>query len=104
LASIQRLINLKPEALYYSHFGKAGEAVQRLHAYEHQLMLWARIAKEGVQNGEGVETIGTRIAEIDDMVRRVRKYIESHPVLGETVLRESVQGFVDYVTKFEVSI
>ena len=48
LASLDKLISLKPTVLYYSHFGKASNGVQRLKDYKVQLQLWAKIAEEGV--------------------------------------------------------
>jgi glyoxylase-like metal-dependent hydrolase (beta-lactamase superfamily II) len=102
LASLDKLISLKPRFLYYSHFGKASGAVDKLHAYAGQLKLWAKIAKQGVQAGESLEAIAERIAENDPAIREAREYIQAHAVLGETVLNESVQGVIGYVEKFDV--
>lgn len=100
LASLDKLKALKPSVLYYSHFGKAGNAVEKLQAYERQLKLWAKIAKQGVENREGLEAIGNRIMESDAAVRKAKEYIKAHSVLGETVLKESVLGVMDFVDKF----
>jgi glyoxylase-like metal-dependent hydrolase (beta-lactamase superfamily II) len=100
LNSLDRLKALKPVVLYYSHFGKAGNAVKRLQAYERQLRLWAKIAKQGVENKEGLEAISNRIVESDVAVRKAKEYIKAHSVLGETVLSESVLGFMDFVDRF----
>lgn len=101
LASLDKLINLKPNVLYYSHFGKAENAIEKLQAYANQLKLWARIAKQGLENGEGLAAISKRILEIDEAIRKAKDYIETHTVLSETVLGESVQGVVDFVAKFK---
>jgi glyoxylase-like metal-dependent hydrolase (beta-lactamase superfamily II) len=102
LASLDKLVSLKPTALYYSHFGKASDAVERLRAYARQLRLWAKIAREGIENKESVEAIGKKILERDVAVQKAAAYIKVHPVLGETVLNESVQGVVSFVEKFGV--
>lgn len=102
LASLDKLISLKPKALYYSHFGKASSAVDNLRTYVRQLKLWAEIAKQGVKAKEDLKTISNRIAENDLAVQKTRDYIRAHAVLGETVLNESVQGFIDFVEKFYV--
>jgi hypothetical protein len=34
------------------------------------------------------------------MVRKAAEYVKVHPVLGETVLSQSVQGVVGFVEKF----
>jgi glyoxylase-like metal-dependent hydrolase (beta-lactamase superfamily II) len=100
LASLDKLVNLKPKALYYSHFGKSDKAVEKLLTYSQQLKLWARIAKQGVRDKESLETISKRIIEGDGAVQKAKDYIKAHPVLSETVLNESVQGFIGFVEKF----
>jgi glyoxylase-like metal-dependent hydrolase (beta-lactamase superfamily II) len=102
LASLNKLINLKPKRLYYSHFGKADGAVEKLEAYSKQLKLWALIAKRGMENGEGLETISDRIFREDYGVQKAASYIRSHPFLSKTVAYKSVRGIVDYVKKFGV--
>jgi len=99
LASLDKLISLKPRSLYYSHFGKAANGVEKLNAYVRQLKLWAEIAKQGLNRGDGLAAISDRIIEKDDSLRRALNYVKIHPVLGETVLSNSVQGVVDFVEK-----
>lgn len=100
LASLDKLISLKPKVLYYSHFGKAYNAVEKLQTYAQQLKLWAKITKQGTENKDSLEAISERIIESDVAIRKAKEYIKAHPVLGETVLNESVQGFIDFVEKF----
>ena len=99
LASLDKLISLKPKVLYYSHFGKAYNAVEKLQTYAQQLKLWAKITKQGIENKDNLEAISERIIESDVAVRKAKEYIKAHPVLSETVLNESVQGFIDFVEK-----
>lgn len=99
LASLDKLISLKPKSLYYSHFGKASDGVKKLNAYVRQLKLWASIAKQGIDKGDELATITERIIENDESLRRALEYVKIHPVLGETVLNNSVQGVVDFVQK-----
>ena len=100
LASLDKLIELKPKVLYYSHFGKAYNAIEKLQTYVRQVKLWAKIAREGIENGEGIEAIRQRIIEKDEAVRKALQYIQNHLVLSETTLNESVQGFIGFVEKF----
>jgi glyoxylase-like metal-dependent hydrolase (beta-lactamase superfamily II) len=102
LASLDKLIRLKPRVLYYSHFGKAHNAVEKLQTYAQQLVLWAKIAKEGVENKESLKVISKRIMESDRAIQETKEYIRAHPVLSETVLNESVQGFMGFVEKFKI--
>jgi glyoxylase-like metal-dependent hydrolase (beta-lactamase superfamily II) len=100
LASLDKLISLKPKALYYSHFGKASNAVEKLQTYAQQLKLWAKIAKEGIEKKESLKAISKRIIENDVAVQKAKEYIKVHPFLSETVFNESVRGFMDFVEKF----
>ena len=99
LASLDRLISLKPKVLYYSHFGKAYNAVEKLQTYAQQLKLWAKITKQGTENKDNLEAISERIIESDAAIQKAKEYIKAHQVLSETVLNESVQGFIDFVEK-----
>ncbi|MEM3731548.1 MAG: MBL fold metallo-hydrolase [Candidatus Bathyarchaeia archaeon] len=103
LSSLDKLINLKPKALYYGHFGKASNAIERLQAYAKQLKLWADLAKQGIKNKESVDAIRNRIIAGDESLKEALKFIEEHPILRETTLRESVYGIIDYVSKQGVS-
>jgi glyoxylase-like metal-dependent hydrolase (beta-lactamase superfamily II) len=99
LSSLDKLINLRPSDLYYSHFGEASNAVQRLKAYASQLRLWARIALRGIHAKEDLKTVSGRILEEDVSIRRAAGFLRGHPVLNETVLVNSVQGIMDFVQK-----
>jgi len=101
LTSLDKLAGLKPQVLYYSHFGKAYNAMEKLQTYAQQLKLWAKIAKEGIEKKESLEAVSKRIIESDRTIQKAREYIKAHPVLSETVLNESVRGFMDFVKKFE---
>jgi glyoxylase-like metal-dependent hydrolase (beta-lactamase superfamily II) len=103
LASLDKLISLKPKFLYYTHFGKANNAVEKLRAYAQQLRLWAKSTKEGLAGKEDLEAIRRRIIASDKAVQKSLGHIEGHPALDETVLNESVQGFIDFVGKSDIS-
>ena len=100
LASIDKMIRLKPKSLYYTHFGKGTDAVERLRMYKEQLKLWARIAKEGIERGEDLKMISRRIFENDKAVQKAADFIKDNPVLSVTVLNESVEGVMRFVEKF----
>jgi glyoxylase-like metal-dependent hydrolase (beta-lactamase superfamily II) len=99
LASLDKLVSLKPMALYYSHFGKVSNAVKRLQDYALQLKLWARIAKEGVKNKQNLEEIRERILSEDKVMRKIAGHLRSHPIYAKTMLGNSVQGFIDFAER-----
>jgi len=102
LTSLDKLVSLEPKALYYSHFGKASDAVKRLKDYALQIKLWANIAEEGVRNKQSSEAIRERILVEDNTMRRIAPFLELHPIFRKTVIENSVQGFIDFAENSRV--
>ena len=102
LASLEKLTRLKPKALYYSHFGKAVDAGQRLQNYALQIKLWANIAKEGIKNKQSPEAIRERILTEDSALRKIASFLKSHPIFMKTVIENSVQGFIYFAASHQV--
>lgn len=100
LTSLEKLVSLSPSALCYSHFGMADDAVERLRAYAQQLKLWASVAEQGVRNHQTFEVIRDKIVETDSSISRVLELMTAHPILGITVLNNSVWGAIKYAEKF----
>jgi glyoxylase-like metal-dependent hydrolase (beta-lactamase superfamily II) len=96
LASLDKLISLKPTVLYYSHFGKATDATKRLRDYKAQLQLWADIAEDGVGKNQSLEEIRDRIIAGDKVMNRIADFVRSHPIYSKTMLENCVLGFIDY--------
>jgi glyoxylase-like metal-dependent hydrolase (beta-lactamase superfamily II) len=96
LSSLDKLISLEPTALYFSHFGKANNAVERLKDYKLQLQLWADIAKEGVGKNWSLEQIRDKIVAEDAAMRLVTDFVKSHRIYSKTVLENCVRGFIEY--------
>lgn len=69
-----------------------------------QLKLWAEIAKQGLDKGEGTESISKQIFERDAAVREALEYVKAHPILGDTVLTHSVRGVVDFIQKYGLAL
>ena len=96
LEALDKLIGLNPKALYYSHFGEAVDPVGKLRAYSEQLQLWGKIAQRGVREKQSLEEMRQTIIENDPHVRKAAKFIKAHPVLNETVLNNSIEGFMQF--------
>lgn len=96
LASLDKLISLKPTVIYFSHFGKATDALQRLKDYKLQLQLWADIAKDGVKKNQSLEEIRDRIIQEDKVMNQIVEYVKSHQIYSKTMLENCVRGFVEY--------
>lgn len=99
LASLDKLIKLNPSVLYFSHFGKAENAVKRLEDYKVQLQLWADIAEDGVKNNQSFEEITQRIISEDKVMSQLIDFIRNHRIYSVTVLHNCIQGFIDYAKR-----
>ena len=97
LASLDKLIALNPTVLYFSHFGRADQAVNRLKAYKAQLQLWADVAEAGVKVNKTLEQIRDDIIAADPVMGQIEDYVKDHPIYKKTVLENCVRGFVEYV-------
>ena len=96
LSSLNKLIRLNPQTLYFSHFGNASDAVKRLQDYALQIQLWADIAREGVKNKQSLGEIREQIFLEDKMTQKIAGYLRSHPIYVKTVLENSVRGFIEF--------
>jgi len=96
LASLDKLISLKPTVLYFSHFGKADNAIERLKNYKLQLQLWANIAKDGVGKKQSLEEIRDRIIAEDHVIGQVLDFVKSHRIYSKTIMENCVRGFIEY--------
>lgn len=99
LVSLKKLITLNPKVLYYSHFGKASDAVKRLHDYQLQIKTWLSIVEEGVHRGDSPDVIRERIFIEDETIRKVVPTLKENPVHRKTLIENSVQGFIEFATK-----
>jgi len=100
LTSLDKLIKMAPKTLYYTHFGQASDAVQRMIAHVAQLKLWAKIVLEGMKGGEDVETIHERILEKDPSMKSTADFLKDHLLLKRGVVMQNIQGFIEYFRKF----
>ena len=96
LASLEKLTQLQPKRLYYTHYGPVNNAVERIKRYEAQLHLWASIVSEAVKRGDTIESIHEQILQKDPQMKTAIDFINKHLVLREGVVMQNVQGYVEY--------
>lgn len=99
LASLEKLIQLQPKRLYYTHYGPVDNAVERIRRYEEQLNLWASITSEAVKRGDTLESIHQQILEKDPQMKTAINFINRQLLLRKGVLMQNVQGYVEYFKK-----
>jgi glyoxylase-like metal-dependent hydrolase (beta-lactamase superfamily II) len=96
LSSLQKLIQMKPRWLYYSHFGPADDAVKRLENYAARLKLWAEIILKGMRSGETLDVISERISKKEPLAPDVANYIKNHLILSKGIMIPNFYGFMEY--------
>jgi len=99
LESIEKLAKLNPRMLCYTHFGPAGNAVEKLRTYANQLKLWASVVRECLKNNEGLEVMKEKLIERDSSLRVAAEYLRDHPIMGDMFVRD-IQGFIAYYQKY----
>lgn len=96
LSSLQKLIQMKPRWLYYSHFGSADDAVKRLENYAARLKLWGETILEGMRSGESLDVISERISKKEPLAPDVANYIKNHLILSRGIMIPNFYGFMEY--------
>jgi glyoxylase-like metal-dependent hydrolase (beta-lactamase superfamily II) len=99
LASLEKLAQLQPKRLYYTHYGPVENGVGRIKRYEDQLHLWASITSEAVKRGDTLESVHEQILQNDPQMKAAIDYINQHLVLRKGVVMQNVQGYVEYFKK-----
>lgn len=65
LASIDKLISLKPQKVCYGHFGCYEDAPERLKSVRQKLLAWHEIVRSAVEAGKNQEDIFSELREKD---------------------------------------
>ncbi len=104
LSTIDKLIKLNPNSIYYPHFGKSPEAVKRLNTYAIQIKNWLEIAKDSIQKGENLHTVQERMFKEDNTIPKelreaVMIAINSNPIHKRTLFHNSIEGFLNFARK-----
>lgn len=95
LTSLERLIQLAPKWLCYTHFGRTNDAVNRLREHVSQLKLWAETISKMLKENEPLETIYAKILERDPAMKKALEFIQKNFVLRKSVVLQSIRGFVE---------
>ena len=90
--SLDRLIELRPEIVCYSHFGYAYDAVKKLKLYREQIRLWDEVVTKAVSEGRNIAEIYEQLKEEDPMLRLTLEAERS----DSSVFYSSIVGFVEY--------
>ncbi len=97
LSSLDKLVRFKPEVMYFSHFGKAPDAVKLMQDYQTQIRLWLSITQNSLRRGETTEAICERILREDLTIHKAIPAVATDPVSRKTLIENSVEGFIEFV-------
>ncbi|UCB61144.1 MAG: MBL fold metallo-hydrolase [Candidatus Bathyarchaeota archaeon] len=99
LSSLEKLIQFKPKSLFYSHFGRTSDAVQKLEMYGRKLKLWEKIVSLKTKETSDLKEIRKAIEEHDLDLQKAQDYIKTHFIFNQSTVSESIHGFVEYLKK-----
>jgi glyoxylase-like metal-dependent hydrolase (beta-lactamase superfamily II) len=99
MASIQKIMDMAPSKLYYTHFGPVENATNHLRDYIMQLRLWEETVSEALKTGDDPQTMYHKILENDPQMKTAADFIRNHLVLSKGVVMQNIQGFVEYIKK-----
>jgi len=99
LASIDKLVQLKPKTIYYGHFGPGEDAQHKLLRYKEQLKLWHEVIGEALDNGAQPETMVSELIERDANLESMKNLPQDHYQRERYFMMNGIYGFVGYIEK-----
>lgn len=93
LETIDRLKKLKPQTIFFSHFGVSHQASRCLESAEQAIKIWGNAVLEGLQAGEGPEQIKARLKAT------VEKLQPGRSRLFTQFIDWAVSGYTGYFTQ-----
>jgi glyoxylase-like metal-dependent hydrolase (beta-lactamase superfamily II) len=102
IASLEKLINCRPSALYYTHFGKVNDAIRRLRGYRAQLLMWDKIMQNSVAQNKNFEEIVECVLTEDPIMSALSSFLRNHKLYSKTAIENSIYGFIEYVKKSQM--
>ncbi len=98
IETLDKLISLNPSKLFYSHFGPADKAVEKLKRHREQLIKWGVITAKGLERNLSIDEIYSRIIEVDEDMRIMDQYLKGSLIIEE--IPRCIQGFIDYFKRY----
>jgi len=99
LASIDKLLALKPQKMCYGHFGCYDRAVERLQAYRQKLLDWYDIVRSAVKTGGNAEEIQALLRGKDPDLHYLAGLDNDTYTKEYSALIRSIKGIMGAVSK-----
>jgi len=100
LASLEKLINIEPVSLYYSHFGPTTQALDKLRFHRQQLILWGNIIADHLGDQANWQDIYAEIKKQDKALERLDKLPSDQHERALYFTKNNIMGFIDYFKKY----
>lgn len=97
LASLDKLIALKPEKICYGHFGCYSDGLNRLKSYLEKLLLWHGVVNSQVRKGTNPEAIFPIIKGLDSDLDYLDKLDKAEYEREFTLIVNSIYGLAGLV-------
>jgi glyoxylase-like metal-dependent hydrolase (beta-lactamase superfamily II) len=99
LSSLDRMIALENQPIFYAHFGRATDSRQILSRFREQVLRWRRIIHEEIGQGETdlVQRCLARLLETDADLRGFDKMDADQQAREKTFLVNSINGFIGFL-------
>jgi glyoxylase-like metal-dependent hydrolase (beta-lactamase superfamily II) len=95
LASLEKIGALRPDRIYYAHFGFADDGVEKVRVHGGQLRLWHTLVGEMAERGLSADEMLERLREEDGMLRAAESVLETNPVFKANMMM-SLLGFLGH--------
>jgi len=92
MASLERLIVLRPDRICYGHFGCYDNGLARLELYKEKLLLWYKVIKTEISRGTRPEAILPALKQKDGDLAYLDKLNEDEYAREMILLNNSIYG------------
>lgn len=98
LNTLDSLLTLNPDTVYYSHLGRADNAVDRLCKHREQSLLWGRLISENMD--KEWQDILEILRNEDEWVNSIEAFPQGRQQRETVAVRTGIQGYLDYFKRF----
>lgn len=100
LTSLDKLINLNPNSLCYSHFGCVSQPLDKMRYCREQLILWGRIIADCVERGANPQDMYDEIYEKDSVLARIGDLSPDERDTQHFFASKCVGGYIGYFERY----
>ncbi|MDP2917171.1 MAG: MBL fold metallo-hydrolase [Dehalococcoidia bacterium] len=104
LTTLDKMINIAPETLCFTHFGCAGDAVNRLREHKKRMALWGRIIAESLTSDVDWQVVWEQIKWKDKVMERIDRLPADIRERELYFIKTSIAGYISYFNKYGTAV